>query len=477
MQTNTLKIIRIAAMVMAFAWGAGGARADWSFVIMGDTRGRHDTDTGISTYLTNIAAKIAENKPDLVVCCGDQVNGNATNGIVQLTYAQQFANWKTAMNPVYALNIPIYTVRGNHENHADEEAPLLDLKQAYYDALGVNMPTNGPHNGATDDQRGYTYSFTHSNATFMVVDQYFYPATPTGGYHSIDQVWLNQQLQQADTPYKIVMAHEPVDLEHFYGTNSTGMVNRAQFWDALGTNGARLYICGHVHNLSVSLAPDDAGNGIYQLLAGNGGAEPDILPPIPEAGVDILYSNTTHYGFALVTVGASAMTMEYYLLKPSDETWSKASYTTRILPNVVVPVSAAKIFFQEGGGLVASWLLASNGTFQAAQLLGPAGTWRLMTAGDVDGDGVSDLLFQTPAGDTAGWLLNPAGSVRSVINWGNVGAWKVRACADYLGAGHAQIFFQHPKGITVLWHISTNGVFQSAEVILTNASVNGARKV
>ncbi len=311
-------------------WFAPAARADWSFVIMGDTRGYHDTTSGVSTVLNAIATKIAEKNPDLVVCCGDQVNGDATNGVAPLTYAQQFDNWKTAMNPVYALNIPVYTVRGNHENDADEGPPLLDLKQAYYDALGVNMPTNGPNNGPLDDQRGFTYSFTHNNATFMVVDQYFYPASPTGGYHSIDQTWLNQQLQQADTPYKIVMAHEPVYLDHFYGTNSTGMVNRAEFWDSLGTNGARLYICGHTHNLSVSLAPDDAGNGIYQLLAGNGGAEPDTNPPVPEAGLDILYSNTTDYGFALATVSTNSMSIEYYLLNRSGDTWTKASYTTTI---------------------------------------------------------------------------------------------------------------------------------------------------
>jgi len=329
MQTNTARILWMAMLVAALGL-VPGARADWSFVIMGDTRGHHDTLTGISDYLTNIAAQVAEKHPDLVVVSGDQVNGNATNGTAPLTYAQQFDNWKAAMNPVYALNIPIYTVRGNHENHADEGPPLLDLKQAYYDALGVNMPTNGPYNGPMDDQRGYTYSFAHNNASFMVVDQYFYPASPTGEYHRIDQAWLNQQLQLADTPYKIVIAHEPVYLDHFYGTNSTGMANRAEFWDSLGTNGARLYICGHTHNLSISLAPDDAGNGIYQLLSGNGGAELDNIPPVPEAGLDILYSNTTHFGFAYATVGADKMTIDYYLLNPSDEVWSKASYTTTI---------------------------------------------------------------------------------------------------------------------------------------------------
>lgn len=328
---------------------APAARADWSFVIMGDTRGYHDTTSGVSTVLNTLATKIAEKTPDLVLVSGDQVNGDATNGVVALSYAQQFDNWKTAMNPVYALNIPVYTVRGNHENDADEGAPLLDLKQAYYDALGTHMPTNGPSStNPTNDQRGYSYSFVHSNATFVVVDQYFYPSSPSGGYHSIDQPWLNQQLQSADTPYKIVMAHEPVYLDHFYGTDSTGMTNRAEFWDSLGTNGARLYICGHTHNLSVSLAPDDAGNGIYQLLSGNGGAEPDTAPPVTEAGMSILYSNTTHFGFAFATVGTNSMTIEYYLLNRAGDTWSKASYTTTLMAVAPVPEPSALLFLAAG---------------------------------------------------------------------------------------------------------------------------------
>jgi len=344
-------------MLLAVLWAAPAVRADWTFVIMGDTRGLHDTDTGISTYLTNIAAKIAEKNPELVVCCGDQVNGNATNGIVPLTYAQQFDNWKTAMNPVYALNIPVYTVRGNHENHADEEAPLLDLKQAYYDALGVNMPANGPTNGPTDDQRGYTYSFAHSNATFVVVDQYFYPATPTGGYHSIDQAWLGQQLQQADTPYKIVVAHEPVfmatgveSFEHYFGTSPDGYERRTIFWNALGTNGARLYVDGHVHNLSVSLVADDAGNGIYQLTAGNGGASEHTILTNHDAGVEVLYTNET-FGFTLATVETNVMTIGYYLLNTNDNTWTKANYITEILPNSFIPEPSSAILLAAAIGL------------------------------------------------------------------------------------------------------------------------------
>ena len=119
-------------------------------------------------------------------------------------------------------------------------------------------------------------------------------------------------------------------------------------------------------------------------------------------------------------------------------------------------MAPAQLFFQHGGGLV-------------ARLLGATGAWKLRTAGDIDGDGVSDLLFQDTEGNTAGWLLNADGSIRSVIKWGQVGAWKLCVCADYVGEGHAQIFFQHPNGPVAFWHIDTNGVFQGAELVLPNA--------
>lgn len=331
---------------------APAARGDWSFVMLGDTRGPHDTTNGVSPWLNTIATKIAEVHPDLVLVSGDLVNGNDTNGVVSLSYAQQFTNWKAAMDPVTAASIAIYPVRGNHENSCDEGPPLLDLKQAYYDAFGASMPTNGPSSSnPTNDQRGFTYSFVHNNATFVVLDQYFYDnATAQPGYHRIDQTWLDQQLQQTDTPYKVVMGHVPVFMatgqespEHFFGTDAAGYEARTNFWDSLGTNGARLYVAGHVHDLNVSLANDSAGNGIYQLVPGNGGAPLDLIGTNHDAGLDVQYTNDTRFGFALAIVGTNSMTIQYYLLNPSDTNWTTASYTTT-LAVVVAPVPEPSAF-------------------------------------------------------------------------------------------------------------------------------------
>ena len=338
----TARTLRLAIIVAAILVGADYARGDWTFAILGDTRGEHYTTTGVGSNVNAIATMIASLQPDLVLVSGDLCNGNATHVTNPPSYAQMFDTWKAAMSPVTAAGIPIYPVRGNHENEAGEAAPIPELKQAYYDAFGAFMPTNGPNNGTNDDQGGFTYSFVHSNATFVALDQYFYfDHTPQTGYHSIDQTWLDQQLRQATTPYVVVMAHEPSFTFHFYGTNTTA---RSEFWDSHGDNGVRLFICGHLHQLNVSVAPDGAGNQIYQLLSGNGGAplsasaDPaeELMELYNDAGATTLFTNETCYGFALATVGTNFMTINYYLLDPASNTWSKAAYTTTITANAPV---------------------------------------------------------------------------------------------------------------------------------------------
>ena len=352
------RTLQMAVIAVAILLGVTGAQASWSFAILGDTRGNDDgQDAGVSPNLNAIARKIASLtacKPAFVLVNGDLISGE----LIGSTYADflgQFNAWKTAMNPVVAANIPIYPVRGNHENEiVDFFPPAAPLKQAYYDSFGVYLPTNGPNNGPADDQRGFSYSFTHRNLTVLAMDQYFYYNQYTNinpqnlGYHSLDQQWGVQQLQTADTPYKLVMVHEPAFIttgqdfgEQYFGAGADGLQRRSEFWNALGNNGCRMYVCGHVHGLSVASVADEAGNRLYQIMTGNGGAAPlDSIQDSPEPGVDVMYINGTNFGFALATVDDEAMTIEYYLLNTKDNSWSKAAYTTTI-PAVAKPAASA----------------------------------------------------------------------------------------------------------------------------------------
>ncbi|OHE82765.1 MAG: hypothetical protein A2107_08265 [Verrucomicrobia bacterium GWF2_62_7] len=314
------------------------AYGDWSFAMIGDSRGNDSgTDSGVSPYLNTIAQRMAAMNPTMVLVSGDLSSGDLA-GASYADFIAEFNTWKTAMTPVSSLGIPIYPVRGNHENEfMDALPPNTDLKQAYYDSFGALLPMNGPNNGPGDDQRGFTYSFTVNNVTVVAVDQYFY-FNPDSGYHSIDQNWVTEQLQLSSSPFKVVMAHEPVFMatgqdvgEHFFGTDAAGLQARSDFWNAMGTNGAPLYVAGHVHNLSVSSAQDDFGNTGYQLIAGNGGAPFDSASINADPGVDVHYAQGTEYGFALATVTTDTMTINYHLYNTASETWSVASYATVIV--------------------------------------------------------------------------------------------------------------------------------------------------
>jgi len=336
--------LQLAVVIIALGSGAGCALADWSFVVLGDTRGVRDTTTtGVSLYLNTIAQQIATLNPDLVLVGGDLVNGDDVPSTSILTnYALQFDNWKTAMQPVFnyatGTGIPIYPVRGNHENCYYEGPTVPSLKEAYYNAFSAYVPQNGPNYGPTNNQVGFSYSFTHNNVNFVVADQYFY-YTGSGsvtGYHELARSWVIDQFAATNLPFNIFMAHEPIfNSEYdrpggFFGHSAEALQVREDFWNSLGTNGVQLYLTGHTHNLTVLRTTNDFGNEIYQVLAGNGGAPLQPWGGGCEPGTQLLYSNDTTYGFILATVSSNTMTFQYYLLNTNDNSWTIAPYTTTI---------------------------------------------------------------------------------------------------------------------------------------------------
>jgi hypothetical protein len=385
---TTKALVGILAITMAVA-NSASAQNSWSFVMLGDTRGENDTSTGINPNLNTIAQKIASLNPQLVIVAGDLCNGNClntnsplyppdtnfNNAAMKAVYAGFFANWKAAMQPVFDYStsngIPIYTVRGNHESNDTGQVPIEMLKQAYQEAFSAYVPTNGPNNGLTDDERGFSWAFTSNNVTFVAADQYFnFDPTYVGGttlwsgYHSLDQAWVTQQLRQATSPYKILISHEPVFqtvgngptaeeqenevAQHFFGTNTAAIQTRANFWNDLGDAGGQVYFCGHLHLETVASTTNDHGHTIIHLLAGNGGAPPQDFIDNPEPGVTTFYNNGNilvtnggnvsvhaYFGFALATVTDEKMTIHYYSLNPTDSnpttnSWTKAEYVTEI---------------------------------------------------------------------------------------------------------------------------------------------------
>jgi hypothetical protein len=286
----------------------------WRFVVFGDTRdSTKDTQTGISPMLGLLAKSIAAEKPALVIHIGDLINGFYTlkKSPLHGNYKEMFENWKTAVKPIYDFNsrtgIPLYVVRGNHEDGA--LVTNKRLKAAYLESIAPFMPQNGP-----EQEKGLTYSVQHSQATFIAVDEYsIKEAGLLRGL--VDQPWLNEQLVRR-TPFMFVFGHVPAykvadaesgpfpDLYSF-------PKHRDAFWNSLKEAGVRMYFCGHVH-FYCRVTKD----GIQQVLIGNGGANPvDFNPKNVDPAVTLNYPKAVmkaaniKTGYVLFTVDETAQTV------------------------------------------------------------------------------------------------------------------------------------------------------------------------
>ena len=287
----------------------------WRFVVFGDTRdATQDTQTGISPLLGGMAEGIAAEKPALVIHIGDLINGFYTHKKSPLhgNYDKMFENWKRAVKPIYDFDrqtgIPLYVVRGNHED--GELVTDKRLKAAYLKGIASFMPQNGP-----EQEKGLSYSVSHRQATFIAIDQY--SIKELGLLRGlVNRPWLNEQLFRHKSPFMFVFGHVPAyqvsdeekgpfpDLYYFRR-------HRDAFWNSLREAGVSLYFCGHVH-FYCRVTKD----GVQQVLIGNGGANPvDFDPKKVDPTVTLNYplgfrkASEVKTGYLLFTVDETAHTI------------------------------------------------------------------------------------------------------------------------------------------------------------------------
>jgi hypothetical protein len=283
----------------------------WTFVVMGDTRdATRDTLTGISPALHRIAAAVAAEKPELVIHDGDLINGFYTNdeSPVHGKFLEMFDNWKKAMGPIYDFNgrtgIPLYVVRGNHEDgflFTDKK-----LKDAYEASIAPFMPQNGP-----DKEKGLTYSFRYGQACFFALDEY--SIKEWGGLRGlVDQPWMDDQLARNQGRFKFVFGHMPAFKVSTFKTGPFPDLydfpeHRDVFWASLKKAGVTGYFCGHVHFYCRVTK-----EGIPQIVVGNGGAN---LRPFDPEEVD----RTVILDYPKVPVTVAEMKVGYLLITVDEQ--------------------------------------------------------------------------------------------------------------------------------------------------------------
>ena len=127
----------------------------------------------------------------------------------------------------------------------------------------------------------------------------------------------------------------------------------------------------------------------------------------------------------------------------------------------------------QGDGRIAVWLMAGS-TLIDGRLLSPPQvpdtTWKIAGAGDLDADGLDDLVWQNVAdGRVSAWFMNGTtlrdGSLLGIPQVPDLD-WRIRAVSDVNGDGRSDLWWQHrTTGGIAVWLM--NGLTVLAGIPLT----------
>jgi len=305
--------------LISSAWASGNKTGWTRFAITGDHRclataaavNANKTgylEGGVNTkVLKDLAIALKNEQVEFVLDVGDLVakfdgkllTGNLPDGTkitADRLIADELGLFTTTWN-TWAGELPIYPIRGNHEQSASAATYLAGI--AALPGIGDMLPnTTSP----SEADQGLTYAFAVKNCVFVALDVYMNPSIiPTIRADTLD--WMSELLADSAQRHVFVWAHTPAyevwDSENLAKSppvwssrdglaspkGSTGPVNclaaadvRDPFWNILGdVKGS--YFCGHDHTYLRGWAPAANGYPVMQTIIGNGGAPP--YPPYP----------------------------------------------------------------------------------------------------------------------------------------------------------------------------------------------------
>ena len=328
----------------------------WNFIITCDSRG--SILTGVNDpILAEMVREILRWNADFVLFAGDLVFGA---GVPPDRFETQLWNWVSVMRPLYNAGIGVYVCRGNHEqgdtwftDPNEPPNPLDNYALRWLNVFGsdkhpeLRLPDNGPAK-----EKYMSYAVVHKNALVVALDEY--AGTWHHAVHSVNQQWLDSQLQANAKPHVFAFGHEEA-----FRTRHTDCLDahpdlRDAFWRSLKAAGARVYTCGHDHyydNARVDDGDDDPNNDVHQLIVATAGAPLySWSPPYSGCNGDFQVSQLYHderWGYVLVEIDGLNVTttwMERQNSTPSQSGVYKPKFVWRY------QVLAGPVVLQPNGG-------------------------------------------------------------------------------------------------------------------------------
>jgi hypothetical protein len=236
--------------------------ADFSFVVWGDTRTRHEVHA-------RVAARVLRENPSFVLHTGDLV----ANGQSMDDWDKFFEIEKDLLR-----NVPFYPVLGNHERNT----PLFSQYFAF--------PGGGD---------GHYYSFDWGAVHIVGLDnnQTGPSEQIKGAFLQYELDWLRDDLARNTRPLIFIFFHQPLYTAVRARRESAAKLAE-KMEPFLLSGGVTAVFSGHDHNYQHHLK-----SGLHHIVTGGGGAPLYDVDPIP--GVTLKAAKTENYVRVRVT-GSSA---------------------------------------------------------------------------------------------------------------------------------------------------------------------------
>lgn len=268
---------------------------------------------------------------------------------------------------------------------------------------------------------------------------------------------------------------------------------------SLGCSGARILATGYFDDDHVAdiVGADNCGSGrVFMRLSGPGQLR-DITIPTPAPGWSILGAHDIDGdGVSDLLLGEnhdpatrSMSGFAYWIMRGA----TVVRYSPGFLPPAEMRVLAARGDFNGDGRLDLVWSqggaaqnpermrmwLGDGVGFTMTDLPSTAPFWGVAGAGDVNGDGLSDLVLQTSNTDAsymAYWLMDGTRPVAFSPVFDRAG--DIREIADYNGDGRADVLLardvvdsngEHVYYENLLWVMEPGGAFVRSHAFFTGA--------